>query len=195
MTIQELEDKIIDLEDFFKRVASRFNERAALKRLCFLLPSENNGNYITKYATFHIFICLSQKNIHRLNKNSHEDILCPHNALQRCGLLRRMYLKIYWKIRLRDPVAIMPIYRDREIACIILFFDRLANDWLSKHSHSVDALQREIAYCLEAIILYNQALERIIREYGRSNRRPVGCVDQLINEQASVLIGKKVEFL
>jgi len=190
-----LKNRIIDLENFFKRTAGRLRERTKFEQFHFLVPDDKYGDFITVYSTCGSYIRLTKKKLRHLNENSQNGILYPKVTIQRCGFLSRILLKIHWKMRLRSASAIMPIYRDSEVICLILFSDRLADDWFSKHNHCVNVLQREITYCLEAIMLYNQTLERIIREYDRSNRRPVGCVDQLIDEQASVLIGKKVEFL
>jgi hypothetical protein len=170
-------------------------KQTRFKRLHFLVPDDKNGDFITKYSTCGSYIRLANKKLRHLSENFQEGILYPKVTIRRCGFLSRILLKIHWKMRLRSASAIMPIYRDSEVICLILFSDRLVDDWFSKHSHCVNVLQCEITYCLEVILLYNQTLERIIREYDRSNRRPAGCVDQLIDEQASVLIGKKVEFL
>jgi len=58
----------------------------------------------------------------------------------------------------------MPIYSEDKIICLILFTDRLSANRLNGHSHYLTGINQEIAQCLEAILLYNQALERINRK-------------------------------
>ncbi len=139
-------------------------------------------------------ICLTQKDFRRLHENNREDILYPNVAWRRCGFVSQILLTIHWKIRLRNVSVVMPIYRDSETVCLILFFDQRANGWLRKHNQCAYQLQREIARSLEAILLYNQTMHRIIREYGHSNKQPVHR-EPTPDEPAPVLIGKKVEFL
>jgi len=194
MTKVKLHNKIINLEDFFEKAALKLKERVGFKRLCFLIPNEYNGDYITKHSTFGLSICLTRKDFHRLHENYHEDILYPNVAWQRCGFVNQIFLTIHWKIRLRRVSVVMPIYRDGIAVCLILFFDQRANGWLRKHNHYAYQLQEEIARSLEAILLYNQTIERIIREYDHSNEQ-LAYRKSISDEPTTVLIGKKVEFL
>jgi len=195
MKITELEDKIVYFEDFFKRVSSELQKKTGFTRLHFLMLDNKNKNFVTQYSTHGLNINFTKKEIKFLSNEFKKNIFYPKILIRWNSFLNQIFFKIYWKIRLRNTSAIIPIYRDREIICLILFSDRLADDWLVKHSHYVSVFQREIINCLDAIIFYNQTLEGIIKEYDHSDKQPVGHVDQPIDKQFSVLLGKKVKIL
>lgn len=195
MTITELQNKIIKLEDFFKSASGELRKKTGLTRFHFLMLDDKSGKFVTKYSTCGSYISFAKKKLCHLSENSKVGILYPKMMIQRSGFLSRIILKIYWQIQMFNVSAIAPIYQDSEVICLILFSDRMADDWLIRHSHYVNALQREITHCLDAILLYNQTLEGIIKEYDRSYKRPSCCATPISDEQVPMRIGKKVEFL
>lgn len=196
MKIVELKNKITDLEDFFKCAAGELMKQTRFKRLHFLVPDDKNGDFVTKHSTHGAKIRLTKKELRLLGENIEKDIFYPKKVFQRNGFLGKIsFIKINWKIRLHGISAIMPIYSDGKIICLILFTGQLVDDWLNRNSHYIDRIRQEMTHCLETILLYNQTLERIIKEYDLPNKRLVCHAIQIPDEQVPVLIGKKIKFL
>ena len=132
----------------------------------------------------------------KLASEFEKDIFYPKIMSQRYDFWKRiLFIKINGKIRWHGISAIMPIHSDGEIICLILFTDRLADDWFNRNSYYTSIFGQNITHCLETIFLYNKALERLIREHDYSSLHPNCRVAELTDEQTPVLIGKKVEFL
>jgi len=157
--------KIINLADFFKHISGKLRQETKFKRFYFLVPNDKNGDFITKYSTCGSHIRLAKKKMRYLNEYLENGIFYPKIMFQRCSFLRRVIFRITWKTRLHNASVIMPIYGDSGIICLVLFADKLAEDWLDSHSSYIDVIRQEFTCCLEGILLYNQTMERIIREY------------------------------
>jgi len=190
MKIIELKDKIIKLEDFFKSASSELCEKTGLTRFHFLMLDEKSKYFVTKYSTCDSYISFAKKKFYHLNENFQENILYPKIVIQHSSFLSRIFLRIYWQVRMYNISAITPIYRNNEIICLILFSDPMSDDWFAKNSSYINAFKLEISHCLDAIILYNQTLEGIIKEYDCSYKRSLYYFTSTIDEQDSVLIGK-----
>jgi hypothetical protein len=192
----ELKDKIINLEDFFSCVADELRKETRLKRFHFLLPDDKNGDFVTRHSTCGSKIRFIKKELCFLGEDARKDIFYPKIAFRQYSFLRRiLIIKFNWKIQWHGISAIMPIYSDGKIICLILFADKLPDKKPYKNTRYINHIKREITRCLEEIILYNQALERIIREHDNQNKPPVCRVSPSADEQVPALIGKQAEFL
>jgi len=162
----KLEKKIVNLEDFFRSVAAVLEKKIKFERLYFLIPDQNS-NFVTKYSTDGGKIILKKNEAEILREKPEKLIYYPKINFQANSLLEKILrLKLSWKIRKHRIFAIMPIYSGGRAICIILFSGLFPVRHFAKNIRCLENIRREMGYSLEGIILYNQALRRIIREYG-----------------------------
>lgn len=163
-----LKEKIVNPQDFFKDAVKVFRKKIKIERLHFLMPDEKTGDFVTKYTTSGGSICLTKKELQILGDGGQKPIIFPAIEFKRfdCSIIKWSILaKVRWKIWFYHIHAVMPIYFDCRIICLILFRDRGCNNWPDKNYHYLKRLKPEIEYYLTSILLYNQALERVIRQY------------------------------
>lgn len=160
-------NKIINFEDFFEHIASKLRKCIGLKYFIFLVPDGQHGNFVTKFSTNNDDkISFTIKEINILGGGSAERFFYLKTIFHRGNLLKRiLQIKIICKFKLFGISAVMPIHCDDRIICLIIFKDRRIIDRIKENNHLMDKIRGEIAYCLGTILLYNQTLERIIRDY------------------------------
>ena len=68
-------------------------------------------------------------------------------------------------IKYSSNSLIMPIYLNDEIICLIVLKGRFNDNWFKANSKYLKKIKSIVEQRLGAVILYNRALERIIRNY------------------------------
>lgn len=194
--IIKIKNKIVKLEDFFRDMAGAFSDKAGLKNICFLTLDDKTLGFVTAFSTIGSNIRLSKKDLTAFKQALVREIFFPRKVLWNWVLLKRLrHFQIIWKVYVCGISAIMPIQGSNGVCCLIVFCDRRADGWFSKNIEYTNTINKHIAFCLEAIWLYNQALEGIIRKYDPSYERLPFSQVQPGDEQIPVLIEKKMEFL
>ncbi|PIS42377.1 MAG: hypothetical protein COT24_03795 [Candidatus Kerfeldbacteria bacterium CG08_land_8_20_14_0_20_40_16] len=150
--IVKINDKIVNPVDFFKDVAEEFRSKG-LKNFHFLMPDGDSDVFVTRYSTCGRHICFTKKELLILGRKESN-----YSIIRKASLF-----KVRWKIRLFKIQTIMPIYNNKKIICLILFGDKFIGNWLNEYLTNI---KQDIEFCLSSILLYNQTLERIKREYG-----------------------------
>ncbi|MFH1367175.1 MAG: hypothetical protein ABIH38_04290 [Patescibacteria group bacterium] len=192
----KLREKLVNLEDFFKCAAKTLKKEIKFKYSYFLVPDDEKGDFMTKYSTLNHHIRFTKKEADVFIENRNNNICYPDKAPRTADLFKNISLiKLNWKIKWYGISAIMPIVSEGKIICLILLSGICSKNVLNKNTGNINYLREEITHCLEEIILYNQALERIIRENDNQYKPPVCRVAPSTDEQVPALIGKKTEFL
>ncbi|GEM_PF-5084986 len=194
--ITNLKRKIVKQEDFFWNMARTFSDKAELQHICFLTPDVTTHDFITVFSTYGLNIRIAKKDLTPFYGALEKDIFCPRKVRWGWDVWKQISnLKIIWKIYLYGVSAIMPVKDSNRVCCLIIFCDEHADKWFNEHAEFAHMINQHISFCLESIRLYNQTLERIIREYNPSYQMPEGKSIKTEEEQIPALIKRKAGFL
>lgn len=193
--ITYLKRKIVKLEDFFRDTALTFNDKAGLKHMSFLVP-DSMRDFSTAFSTYNPSMRVAIKELTPFNQALGEEVFCPRKLLWNFTLWKWIrYFRLIWKIYLYGISAIMPIHGSDGVCCLIVFYDRHANQWFEKHAEFTHTVNQHISFCLASITLYNQTLEGLIRKYYPSHQISANQQVKMEDEQIPTLVERKVEFL
>ena len=165
--IAKIRQKIVRLENFFEDIAKEFRKEMKIEYLYFLMINERTGNFVTKYSTGKGNICLAKKELNFLVKNENEEIIFPEMEFKsdsRLIVKRTLLTKVKWKIRLHKVHALMPLYYNGKMICLILFRKRSSGHWPNNSYDFLKEIKKEIEYYLASILLYNQALDGVMKK-------------------------------
>jgi len=194
--ITNLKQKIVKTEDFFRDVTCAFCDKAKLQHICFLTPDVATHDFITVFSTYGSNLRITKKDLAPFNRTLEKDIFYPRKVWWGWGLWKQVrYFKVIWKIYLYGVSTIMPVKGSNGVCCLIIFCDQHADRWFNKNTEFAHTINQHISFCLEAIRLYNQTLEGIIRQYDPLYQKLGHAQIQTDGEQIPTLIERKVEFL
>ncbi|MFH1781176.1 MAG: hypothetical protein ABH835_00995 [Patescibacteria group bacterium] len=77
---------------------------------------------------------------------------------------RQISLELWKEDCFRHVYANIFIFINGEITCLILFKNKPPRGFFDKDFRKIKGIISEIEHCLEAISLYNQSLERILKK-------------------------------
>jgi len=161
MTIKDLHNKIINLETFLQRVSCGLSEKIGFTRVIFLICKEENRS-IALHNSLKMSVYLTRTELNIIKTGSHNESYWSINDLRcECFHKKIILIKIKWKLWLHGISAIMPIYYDNELICLFLF----KHQFIDKQRYCLKNIRQEITDCLASILLYNQTLEDIIKNY------------------------------
>ena len=152
-----------DLPSLFKLIAQDVFVKTGQNKLLFLTEHFFDRNFYTCYSTHGARLCFSWKELDFLLGDNPEEIIYPLLLLRNYSFYRRIFSKICWKIRRHRINAIVPVYEERNIICLIVFVGRDYKDILINSYYQSD-FQQKMNYCLKSVILYNQAVNRLIKK-------------------------------
>lgn len=164
--IAKIREKIVKLEDFFEDVAKEFSKEIETEQLCFLIKNEKTGGFFTKYSTYGGRVYFSDKELRILCFNNKNEIILPKAEFKKDNhsiIKRTLLAKIQWKIRFYKIHAILPIYFNSKVICLILFRSQPAKHWPDSNCDFLKKIKPEVEYYLASILLYNQALDGVIK--------------------------------
>jgi len=166
--ITSLKNKMVNPEGFFKDVIKEIRKTTKIENIDFLALDEKTGGFITKYSTNGSKVCITRTELKLLCLNNKEGIIFPETEFNHSdqSIIRwTLFTKTRWKVWFYKICAIMPIYFDDKIICLVLFRDQPNNRWTDRNISHLKKIKVSTEYCLGSIFLYNQALGRVIREF------------------------------
>lgn len=166
--IVKLKKKIVDPNKFFRKIVVYFKKNIGIKNIYFLMPKQEAGDFILKYPINGSNICITRNELKIVSFYGFKEIVFLTTELKQNDYIiinRILFARLKWKIWVNKISAIMPIYLNDEIICLALFKGRLSDNWFDINSKHLNKMKSIIEYCLGAIVLYNQAVGRIIRKY------------------------------
>jgi len=165
--IAKIKGKMVKLEGFFKDVAKEFRKEIHVENLYFLMENKKTGGFITKYSTCAGNPSFNDKELRILCSDDGNGLIFPELTFKydnRSIIKRTLLTKIQWKIRFYKIHAILPIYFDDKIICLILFQRRSVESWSDGSYDFLKEIKKEIEYYLASILLYNQALDGVMKK-------------------------------
>lgn len=194
--IDILKNKMVNLEDFFRCAAKMLKKEMKFDHSYFMVPDNKKGDFATKYSTFDHHIHFTKREVSAFIGRDNNDIYYNRRLFLSSDLFKNISLvKLTWKMMWHGISAIMPIISEGKIICLILLAGTYSNNKFDKNASNINYLRREITRYLEEILLYNQALKRIISSYDNINKCPTIRSPRLVDNQGLALIGKKMEYL
>lgn len=192
----KLKEKIVDLADFFAGAAEELKKAFKFRRIFFLGPDYSSGNFVTKYSTEGKNLRFSGRELVLLSQSPEKIIILPPlKPLSKGFFSKILILKLNWKIRRQKISGLIPIFRGDRMLCLILLVGKISSRRLSRDQGRLCFFCEEMRYCLEEIILYNQALSRLIGEDGGLDRTQAFEAFSQTEKGEIALLGKKAEFL
>ncbi len=160
------------------------------------MQDANSTNFITVYTKTHDRLIITKKEIEALEQESRETVIMYPLQLLRKNKSGKWYFmnKTYWSIKLKKIFAILPIYDDNTIICLVVFLDQNIKSKLISNYSYITLLRREITYCIKAIMLYNRSIARIVETRAGIKQNPSYRTNYFIKKQDLVLIVDKIRF-
>lgn len=166
--ITNIKGKIVNLDNLFRDIVKEFRKKMGLDKIYFLMPNREAGDFVTKHSTNGSNISITCKELKVLFIDNKREIIFPKEELKQndYSMIRwRLISKVRWKVWWYKIHAVMPIYLNDKILCLILFCDKPTNRWFKRDVNYLKKIKSKIEFCLGSIFLYNQALERVMRGY------------------------------
>jgi len=162
-----LKEKIIRPEDFFASVAKELTNKLNFKGFYFLMPKGESKFFITRYTTKEgRRVRFNRQELELLNISG-QDITFTKDMFkkEKNSIIKNILrAKIRWKLRFYEIYAVVPIYFEGKIICLILFCNTSEKKHFYKKYKYIKKIRLEIQSIFVSILHYNRAISRIIKK-------------------------------
>ena len=167
-TLATLEGRKVRTEGYVRAFAKSLRRELGVRRVVFLMADGPDGDFAPGDITRRTIPRLTSDETRILFPGDGRDIVFPKQTLQpqRSGVFdQRLVISLRKKMRAGGILALMPIHFDSKLLCLVAFRDTITNTFIAQHGDRLRSIQLQIEATFSNIVLYNQALERILQEY------------------------------
>ncbi|MDZ7798484.1 MAG: hypothetical protein U5L76_02585 [Patescibacteria group bacterium] len=163
--INILKEKIIKPADFFKLAAREFKKQN-LKSIYFFRRHSQKNTFWLEYPAKEKNFYLSKEEISCLSLNKGKEVIYPQEELAGTTYLKHEAVvleSLKKKIQYYEIYALIPLYLEGKIISLIIFSGNKEKHNFYKKYKYIKKIKLEVQNILASILLYNQAIKRIIK--------------------------------